>query len=435
MVPKPESFVNQATRPRKNFNSNEDGSDLGQTSDPTSFAHASPQFSAPALRVLHERLKNCNDELRLLNEQLEEHLTDEEAAEDYLSVSGYEGNAAATLSPLTYHIEKLQPEATADRGLTIPNGVATPGATSGGRSIGEASRPVAASFLLHFMVPKPESFVNQATRPRKNFNSNEDGSDLGQTSDPTSFAHASPQFSAPALRVLHERLKNCNDELRLLNEQLEEHLTDEEAAEDYLSVSGYEGNAAATLSPLTYHIEKLQPEATADRGLTIPNGVATPGATSGGRSIGEASRPVADSDQGDPNDIVVEHYKRQSSLQMPNETQSSVTELQQLLDHLRLEVEAREKSGQQETCVHDTSEGRRDRRPSATPTASVLHSASNKTTESNVSEALQQFCDLDSIGISDPSSNEDQENEVATSTVFTLRDNHNGSVCANEELQ
>ncbi|KAH7975476.1 hypothetical protein HPB52_001886 [Rhipicephalus sanguineus] len=71
----------------------------------------STQFSAPALRVLHDRLKNCNDglQLRMLNEQLEEHFTDEQAAEDYLSVSEYEDNAAAMLSLLCYHIEQLQP--------------------------------------------------------------------------------------------------------------------------------------------------------------------------------------------------------------------------------------------------------------------------------------------------------------------------------------
>ncbi|KAH7986540.1 hypothetical protein HPB52_024888 [Rhipicephalus sanguineus] len=63
----------------------------------------SSQFSAPALRVLHDRLKNCNDGLRVLNEQLEEHLTDEQAAEDYLSVSEYEDNAAATLSFFLSH--------------------------------------------------------------------------------------------------------------------------------------------------------------------------------------------------------------------------------------------------------------------------------------------------------------------------------------------
>ncbi|KAH7975560.1 hypothetical protein HPB52_003171 [Rhipicephalus sanguineus] len=63
----------------------------------------------------------------MLNEQLEEHLTDDQAAEDYLLVSENENNAAATLSLLSYCIEQLQPETTADRGLPIPNDAATPG--------------------------------------------------------------------------------------------------------------------------------------------------------------------------------------------------------------------------------------------------------------------------------------------------------------------
>ncbi|XP_037572307.1 uncharacterized protein LOC119454449 [Dermacentor silvarum] len=82
-----------------------------------------------------------------------------------------------------------------------------------------------------------------------------------------------------------------------------------------------------------------------------------------------------------PNDIVVEHYKRQSLLQKPDEIQSSETELRQLLDFLRLEVEAREKSGHQDSCVRDTHDGRRDRKTCATPTASVLHNESSKTKE------------------------------------------------------
>ncbi|XP_049523124.1 uncharacterized protein LOC119452753 [Dermacentor silvarum] len=180
-----------------------------------------------------------------------------------------------------------------------------------------------------------------------------------------------------------------------------------------------------------------------------------------------------------PNDIVVEHYKRQSLLQKPDEIQSSETELRQLLDFLRLEVEAREKSGHQDSCVRDTHDGRRDRKTCATPTASVLHNESSKTkevgislligadqmwklvlndvwshdevtglaaintklgwtfqgpvpcdgrifkevrahvcvlrtscTETDVSETLQHFWELDSIGISDPSTHDEHGNEV-----------------------
>ncbi|KAH7943104.1 hypothetical protein HPB52_005324 [Rhipicephalus sanguineus] len=107
-----------------------------------------------------------------------------------------------------------------------------------------------------------------------------------------------------------------------------------------------------------------------------------------------------------PKYIVVEHYMRQSSLRKTSETQSSETELQPLLDHQWLEVEARNN-------VRDTPEGRRNKRPKATPTVSVLYSESNKTTEANMSEALQQFWRLDSIATADSSSNDDQGSEVA----------------------
>ncbi|KAH7969765.1 hypothetical protein HPB52_021733 [Rhipicephalus sanguineus] len=152
----------------------------------------------------------------------------------------------------------------------------------------------------------------------------------------------------------------CDDGLRVLNKQLEEHLKDEQAAEDYVSFSEYEDNGAATLSLHSYHIEQLQPETTADRGLPMRNDVITPDTVTihvgglkalGGSEVSYAAMLIEILSKVISNDIVVERYKRQSSMESPNESQLSEMELQQLSDYLRLEVEAREKSGPQETCT------------------------------------------------------------------------------------
>lgn len=54
-----------------------------------------------------------------------------------------------------------------------------------------------------------------------------------------------------------------------------------------------------------------------------------------------------------PNDIVVAHYKQQSSPERPNETHSSEMESKKLLNHSRLQVEDREKSVQHQSSVRD----------------------------------------------------------------------------------
>ncbi|KAH7986592.1 hypothetical protein HPB52_024853 [Rhipicephalus sanguineus] len=77
------------------------------------------QFSSD-LCVVHDRLKVCNDGLRALNLELEGHLTDDQVAEDYVSVAEYGDSAAATLSFLRHHIEELKAPASTitDRAAT-----------------------------------------------------------------------------------------------------------------------------------------------------------------------------------------------------------------------------------------------------------------------------------------------------------------------------
>ncbi|KAM7298957.1 hypothetical protein ISCGN_019524 [Ixodes scapularis] len=81
----------------------------------------SNQLSLSALRVLHDRLKTCNDGLQKLNEQLEAFLTDEQTAEDFALVSEYEDNAAASLALLRHHIESLQAPGPPARGIDQQN--------------------------------------------------------------------------------------------------------------------------------------------------------------------------------------------------------------------------------------------------------------------------------------------------------------------------
>ncbi|KAH7952563.1 hypothetical protein HPB52_024017 [Rhipicephalus sanguineus] len=118
-----------------------------------------------------------------------------------------------------------------------------------------------------------------------------------------------------------------------------------QAAEDYLSVSEYEENAAATLSFLSYHIEQLQPETTADRGLPIPNDVLT--------QVGPAAKAIEkievnDASYADAIEILTNRYgntriieqKYLESLRtlQPIRCSTDVTDMRNLVDMMTLNI-------------------------------------------------------------------------------------------------
>ncbi|XP_037521690.1 uncharacterized protein LOC119398945 [Rhipicephalus sanguineus] len=271
----------------------------------------SSQFSAPALRVLHDRLKNCNDGLRVLNEQLEEHLTDEQAAEDYLSVSEYEDTAAATLSLLSYHIEQLQPETTADRGLTMRSDVATPGTTSGDRSVGDASRLVAGASrlpkldLVHFNgevlqwqpfwdVFKHAVHTNAGLTNVDRFHYLKSLL-VGQAAKAIEGIQVTVASYADATEILTNRFGNT----RIIEQKYLENLRTPKPVRCSTDVTAMRN----LLDTVTIHVRGLK--------------------ALGRSKLSYAAMLVEILTKVIPNDIVVEHYKRQSSLQRPNETPSS----------------------------------------------------------------------------------------------------------------
>ncbi|XP_049527620.1 uncharacterized protein LOC125947248 [Dermacentor silvarum] len=343
----------------------------------------SSHFSAPALRVLHDRLKNCNDELRVLNEQLEGYLTDEQASEDYISVADNEDNTAATLSLLCHHIEQLQSQTTADRGLPTPNDASASGTISGHRALGDTSTPVVGASrlpkldLVHFngTVQQWQPFWDMFKHA---VHENASLTNIDR------FHYLKTLLAGPAAKAI-EGIQ----------------VTDASYADAIEILTNRFGNVRIIEQKYLENLRMLRPvrfstDVTAMRNLLDTVHINVRGLKALGRSeLSYAAMLVEILTKAIPNDIVVEHYKRQSLLQKPDEIQSSETELRQLLDFLRLEVEAREKSGHQDSCVRDTHDGRRDRKTCATPTASVLHNESSKTKDSRKEERHQEMCPSD----------------------------------------
>ncbi|XP_077560484.1 venom protease-like [Haemaphysalis longicornis] len=72
----------------------------------------SQQLDLSALRVFHGRLRASNAALSALNAELEAHLTDDQAAEDYASVMEYDDAATSALALLEHHMEVLKSSST-----------------------------------------------------------------------------------------------------------------------------------------------------------------------------------------------------------------------------------------------------------------------------------------------------------------------------------
>lgn len=70
------------------------------------------KFELSGLRILYGRLRASKWELRALNNEVETHLTDDLAADDYDVVMQYGAAANSTLALLEHHIQVLQTAAT-----------------------------------------------------------------------------------------------------------------------------------------------------------------------------------------------------------------------------------------------------------------------------------------------------------------------------------
>ncbi|KAG0414746.1 hypothetical protein HPB47_008075 [Ixodes persulcatus] len=293
----------------------------------------SNQISLSALRVLHDRLKTCNDGLQKLNEQLEAFLTDEQAAEDFASVSEYEDNAAASLALLRHHIESLQAPGPPARGIEQQNEdfPLAPGAQQNDHGDHGGPGRVGAR-LPKLELPRFDGTVSQwqpfwdmfcHTVHENNHLTNIDRYHYLKTllSGPAAKAIAGIQVSEASYRVAIEILKNRFGSVKIIQQT-------------YLA-------NLRTLKPVKSSGDVTELRELLDSVQINVRGLKALGLL----ELSYAAMLLEVLTKATPSDIVVDYYKRQSFQENTRENQSSEAELEQLLCYLRIEVEAREKTG------------------------------------------------------------------------------------------
>ncbi|XP_040063723.1 uncharacterized protein LOC120838050 [Ixodes scapularis] len=293
----------------------------------------SNQLSLAALRVLSDRLKTCNDGLQKLNEQLEAFLTDEQAAEDFASVSEYEDNAAASLARLRHHMESLQAPCPPAREIDQQNEgfPLTPSAQPNGHGDHGGPGRVGAR-LPKLELPCFDGTVSQ-WQPFwdmfcRTVNANNHLTNIDRyhylkilQSGPAEKAIAGVQVSEASYCVTIEILKKRFRSVKIIQRAYLANLITLKPVKS----SGDVTELGELLNSVQINVRGLKALGLAE--------------------LSYAAMLLEVLTKGIPSDIVVEYYKRQSFQENTRENQSSEAELEQLLCCLRIEVEAREKTG------------------------------------------------------------------------------------------
>ncbi|KAM7284683.1 uncharacterized protein ISCGN_001777 [Ixodes scapularis] len=326
----------------------------------------SNQLSLSALRVLHDRLKTCNDGLQKLNEQLEAFLTDEQTAEDFASVSEYEDNAAASLALLRHHIESLQAPGPPARGIDQQNEDLPLAPSAQQNDHGDHGGPGRVGARLPKLeLPRFDGTVSQwqpfwdmfcHTVHENNHLTNIDRYHYLKTllSGPAAKAIAGIQVSEASYCVAIEILKNRFGSVKIIQQTYLANLRTLKPVK-----------SSGDVTELRELLDSVQINVRGLKALGLPE-------------LSYAAMLLEVLTKAIPSDIVVDYYKRQSFQENTRENQSSEAELEQLLCYLRIEVEAREKTGLVALTKRRLPDDTRSSYSSHLPSAAVLHSDAAK---------------------------------------------------------
>ncbi|XP_037523578.1 uncharacterized protein LOC119400588 [Rhipicephalus sanguineus] len=293
----------------------------------------SSQFSSSDLRVVHHRLKVYNDGLWVLNLELEGYLTHDQVAEHYVSVAEYEDNAAATLSLLCHHMEELKAPASRTADSAATNDVENEGiATAGSRALVDQMRQGLVGSrlpkleMLHFngSLTQCQPFwdmFKHAVHENPSLTNIEWFHYLknlltGQAAKAIDGIQATEGSYEGAITLLTNRFGN--------KKIIEQNFLANLRTIKLVKSSTYVGSLRSLLD--TVHINI--------RGLKA---LGCPALSYDAMLVEVLTKAI-------PGDILVEYFKQQSRKTSVETLASSEAELQERLDYVRMEVEARERS-------------------------------------------------------------------------------------------
>ncbi|XP_077534519.1 uncharacterized protein LOC144146439 [Haemaphysalis longicornis] len=322
----------------------------------------SQQFALSALRVVHGRLRASNSALSALNAELEAHLTDDQASEDYTSVMEYEDAANSALALLEHHMDVLKSSSTSQTSSSLDDASGDRiAANSGGQAL-PATREFGARLpkleLLRFdgaitrWQPFWEMFRHLVHENPRLSNTDRFHYLVSLLDGAAAEAVAGIQITESSYSDALDVLKNRFGNVKLIEQKHLENLR-------MLRPVDLSSNVAA--------LRKLYDTVQMNRRGLESLGI---GMSSYAAMLNEVILKVI------PSDIVADYLKRQSLAASRSSTSSQVSseqEIEHLLSFLRVEVEGRERSCQitKPPRSHDAERG--SKKQPFIPAAAVLH--------------------------------------------------------------